>query len=434
MKNLLAKLKSMVDELQATTSTNDKIVILGKYLNVEGAEDLKKLIFYTFNPFYQFYVTSDVLKKLAHLKEAPNTGNIFDLLDALRTRKWTGHEAVSAVNNFVFMNPEFTELIHNIVDKDLKCRIGDTTINKVVKGLIPVFDVALGEKYEAGDVDFENEKWLVSHKLDGNRLLLVIDENGIAVPLSREGKVFETLDKIVQDIKQANLKSVVIDGEICVIDKDGREDFPGIMKEIRRKAHTIQNPKYKTFDMLTLDEFNSRTSTRTLSERQIDLKAMIDANTELKHIDMLEQEPVLNETVFQRWMDESIKNGWEGLILRKDTIYKGKRSKDVLKVKQFQDAEYIVESMASGPFRIVSEGKEAEEIVMSNVVIKHKGFDVSVGSGFTLDQRRQFHKCPKDIVGKTIRVSYFEETKNQNGGVSLRFPTLVHVYEHGRQD
>ena len=36
------------------------------------------------------------------------------------------------------------------------------------------------------------------------------------------------------------------------------------------------------------------------------------------------------------------------------------------------------------------------------------------------------------IVGKTITVQYFEETKNQEGGVSLRFPTVKHIYETKR--
>ena len=36
------------------------------------------------------------------------------------------------------------------------------------------------------------------------------------------------------------------------------------------------------------------------------------------------------------------------------------------------------------------------------------------------------------IVGKMITVQYFEETKNQEGGISLRFPTVKHIYETKR--
>jgi ATP-dependent DNA ligase len=53
---------------------------------------------------------------------------------------------------------------------------------------------------------------------------------------------------------------------------------------------------------------------------------------------------------------------WEGLILRKNTTYKGKRSKDLLKVKTFFDAEYQVVDVEMGPFRYVKDGAECEEI------------------------------------------------------------------------
>jgi ATP-dependent DNA ligase len=43
---------------------------------------------------------------------------------------------------------------------------------------------------------------------------------------------------------------MVFDGEVCIVDENGVEDFQGIMKEIKRKDHTIKNPKYKVFDYL----------------------------------------------------------------------------------------------------------------------------------------------------------------------------------------
>jgi len=68
----------------------------------------------------------------------------------------------------------------------------------------------------------------------------------------------------------------------------------------------------------------------------------------------------------------------------------------------------------------------------SQIMIKHKGFEVGVGSGFSMEQRMEFHQDPSKIVGKTITVQYFEETHNQEGGISLRFPVLKHIYENGR--
>ena len=43
----------------------------------------------------------------------------------------------------------------------------------------------------------------------------------------------------------------VLDGEICVM-KDGNEDFSGIVGAVKRKGHTIENPKFFVFDILTI--------------------------------------------------------------------------------------------------------------------------------------------------------------------------------------
>ena len=61
----------------------------------------------------------------------------------------------------------------------------------------------------------------------------------------------------------------------------------------------------------------------------------------------------------------------------------------------------------------------------------NKGHKVKVGSGWNHEQRLQY----KDgsIVGKTITIQYFEETHNQEGGISLRFPTLKVVHGEKRE-
>ena len=59
----------------------------------------------------------------------------------------------------------------------------------------------------------------------------------------------------------------MFDGEICLLDKDGNEDFQGVMKELRRKDHQIENPTFMIFDMIHKTEFDKGKSTDILSER-----------------------------------------------------------------------------------------------------------------------------------------------------------------------
>jgi DNA ligase-1 len=121
---------------------------------------------------------------------------------------------------------------------------------------------------------------------------------------------------------------------------------------------------------------------------------------------------------------------WEGFMLRKDVVYEGKRTKNLLKVKTFHDAEYTVTGVDYGPMSVVRNGKEVQETMLSQVWINHKGHEVKVGSGFNQEQRIKY--MTENIIGKTITVQYFEETKNDKGGISLRFPTVKHIYENER--
>ena len=430
MKNILSRLQELVTKLQADSSSNKKVELLREYLH---DSDLKKLVMYVTNPFYQFHITSDNCKKLNTLLALTEKEyTIFELLDELRTREVTGHNAIGLVNSFVSLNPEHKELIFNIIDKDLKCRVGESLINKAVPGTVPTFDVALAEKFEPEMVNFETEEWYVSRKLDGVRCIVVVGESGQVTSYSRQGKIFDTLGKVEEAVSNLKLRNIVFDGEICMVNENGDEDFQSIMKEIRRKNHTIQNVKYKMFDCLTMEEFSNQRSVRKLSERLKVLGETIQCDQDNCTLEVLSQEKIENLHHFQTWLDAADNGKWEGVMVRKNVGYKGKRSKDLLKAKKFHDAEYIVKGITYGPIRIIVNGKEVTETMTSQIVIEHKSFEVGVGSGFTIEQRQEFYKDASKIVGKTVTIQYFEETQNQEGGFSLRFPVLKHIYENGR--
>ena len=70
--------------------------------------------------------------------------------------------------------------------------------------------------------------------------------------------------------------------------------------------------------------------------------------------------------------------------------------------------------------------------MLSNIIIEHKGNDVGVGSGFSIDQRIEFHADPSKILGKVVTIQYFEESKNKLGEYSLRFPTIKIIHGNER--
>ena len=90
------------------------------------------------------------------------------------------------------------------------------------------------------------------------------------------------------------------------------------------------------------------------------------------------------------------------------------------------------ESIDFEDHRVIRDGKEVVIPMMAQAYISHKGYEVAVGSGWNQEQRIKYEANPNLIIGKTITVQYFEESKNQQGELSLRFPTVKHVYENGR--
>ena len=429
----LKRIQEFVDRLKSTNSTNDKIDIIKEY---EEDYIIEKTLKYTYSPFKQFHLTSATVKKNKKLEPREGYNDLFYLLDALTKRTITGHDAIQYVKGYVqYMEEWQQDLVFCILDKNLKTRTGADLINKAIPKCIPTFKVALANSYDKqkGKVNFDTQTWFASHKLDGVRCLAIVDDNGTCNFFSRQGKTFDTLDVLKNEIESLNLRNIVFDGEVCIVDENGAEDFQGIMKEIKRKDHTIQNPKYKVFDYLMLEEFDNQESKRKLSDRLGNFNMIYNTfGKELKCIDVLGQWEVESEDHFQELAELATKNNWEGLILRKDCEYKGKRSNDLLKVKKFFDEEYVVKGVENSIHRIIVDGLEVEEEMLSNVVVEHKGCDVGVGSGFNQEERRLYFNNPERIIGKTITVQYFEETLNQDGCHSLRFPVVKHVYENGR--
>ena len=423
----MKELQEFINQMQATSSSLDKVKILK-----QQSEFIQKVLEYTYNPFKQYHVTSKTCIKNSDLCGSGMSLDLFELLDKLNTREVTGHDAIKLVNRFASNYPRTSsELIYNIIDKDLKIRTGAKVINKAFPGLIPEFNVALAQNYEPKLASFgENvtEKWYASRKLDGVRCLAIVDVQGNCRLYSRMGKEFTTLDKVKQAIEATGIINTVFDGEICILDKDGNEDFQSVMKEIRRKDHQIENPMFMMFDMLHISQFNNKKSTDTLGTRLHKLRSwQLGCENTLRCLD---QSVIIDERHFDKWAQMAGDNNWEGFMLRKDVGYEGKRSKNLLKVKTFHDAEYKVVDCDVAPMSVVRDGKEAQEVMLAQVYIEHKGYRVKVGSGFSQEQRIKY--MTEDIVGKTITVQYFEETHNDKGGISLRFPTVKHIYESRR--
>ena len=420
----MVEIKEFIDKMRATSSSTDKIAIIA-----QSDAFIRDVVEATYNPYKQYYVTSKTCKKNSEKVASGPVIPLLKLLNMLSTREVTGHDAIKLVNRFAQANVGW-DLIYKIIDKDLDIRVGASIINKAIPNLIPTFNVALAQEYK-GKCDW-NDSWYASRKLDGVRCLAVTDVDGNCTLYSRMGKELTTLNKVKKAIEATGIINTVFDGEICLVDENGDEDFQGVMKQLRRKDHQIENPVFMVFDMIHKPEFDNKKGGEVLSLRLAKLRGwfngkFINDNT----LRYCQQYEITDGRHFDMWGQMAADKKWEGFMIRKDVGYEGKRSKNLQKVKKFYDAEYVVVDYDNDNHEVVRNGRSETIKMLAQVWIEHKGYRVKVGSGWSQEQRLQY--MDGSIVGKTITVQYFEETHNDKGGISLRFPTVKVIHGDKRE-
>lgn len=424
------KVSEIFEQLRSTSGKKEKEKILKNHTNNQVLQEIAKYTYDKINITYGIkkYNSDSADKGTKTIDE--DWSNIKSVLKSLKNRTITGNAAIELLESeSAYLEPESRKVLAAIIDRDWGCGLSESTINKAWPNHIPTFDVVLAKSFDGTPKQLkslEEDNWYISRKLDGCRCI-AIKEDDEWTYWSRQGKQFLTLDKVSESLEFYGFPNdTVLDGEICLTDEDGNEDFQGVMKVIRKKDFTIPNPSYCIFDILTKLEFYNKSSTRTLSERIEEINTYITGESD--YVSQLEQSEYTEEA-FAEWQKKSDDNGWEGLMLRKDVGYEGKRTNNLLKVKQFHDAEYTVESLEIG--KLVYQEKGIGSVTYEGVTamnITHKGNKVSVGSGLSKEQRLYYINNQDELIGKVITVQYFECTTNKDGTESLRFPTLKVIH------
>ena len=107
--------------------------------------------------------------------------------------------------------------------------------------------------------------------------------------------------------------------------------------------------------------------------------------------------------------------GYEGQILRSNSVYENKRSKSLLKHKSFVDAEFEILGVEEG------KGNHAGKVGRLNFQINGKPFDAAVNGDWEYIER--LWKSKDGLIGKTATVKYFELTED---GIP-RFPKVIAI-------
>ena len=126
-----------------------------------------------------------------------------------------------------------------------------------------------------------------------------------------------------------------------------------------------------------------------------------------------------------KWLDYAVNMGWEGLMLNKDSVYKCKRTTDLIKIKRFYSMDLPIVRVLEGDGRLKG--------TLGALVVKYKDNTVNIGSGFDDETRRRFWEDRDKIVGRVIEVKYKEISKDKKTGFeSLQFPVYVRLRKIGK--
>jgi len=217
-------------------------------------------------------------------------------------------------------------------------------------------------------------EYLVSEKLDGVRAYW----DGEKL-VSRSGNTFSAPDWFTADFPPEPM-----DGELWI----GRNSFEQTVSTVRRNSphDGWRKVKYMVFDLPA--------HKGDFDKRYKHLKKIV-AKSASRYLKPVRQFRVKSAKNLEKELDRVTKAGGEGLILHKrKSFYQKGKSRNVLKLKKFYDAEAVVirHNPGKGKFR---------GMLGSVTVETSDGIRFKIGTGFTDSQRK---KPP--AVGSVITYKY----------------------------
>ena len=410
-------------EIQNTSSLNDKKAIITAN---KDNELFKKCLSFLLNPNIITGLSDKKLNKevemTKHIEITCDFESIMDYLEANNSGK---DSDISIVQGFIMAQPEeYREFYSQMVTKKFRLGIDVKGVNKAIPNLIPTWEVQqaypLADKNEPKD----GEWFALSQKLNGNN-------NGVldGKCISRQGKEFTGMEHIIADINKLSFKDMFFNGELIRKNEDNLPDDEnfqigtGVINSDDTDKTCI---KFVIYEMLPKSEFLSGESKLTYKQRRKTYLEPLAEEISALGLENIEVVPLVYEgtdkSKIQELLDKADNDGWEGLMLNKDTKWKNKRNNGILKVKSFLHADLLCTDVVEG------DGKYKGTLGL--IKCDYKGFDLGVGSGFTDSQRDYYWNHRDEIVGKIVQIKYKGETKNKQGGLSVQFP----IFEIVRND
>jgi bifunctional non-homologous end joining protein LigD len=188
---------------------------------------------------------------------------------------------------------------------------------------------------------FDGPEWLFEIKWDGYRAVAFIDDGSVRLVSRNQNDLTPRYPELRQLAKFLNAKSAILDGEVVVLDDQGRSSFSLMQQRTGIRSHGRQaTPRselpvlYYAFDLLYLDGYDLRRV--SLEERKRVLKEILTAGEIVRYSDDFAGRGIA-------LFDAAKQRGLEGILAkRRSSAYQERRSREWLKIKITQTVDCVI--------------------------------------------------------------------------------------------
>ena len=416
---------SILEELRATSKTNEKLAILKREI---GNDLLKRVLKMTYdNVAFTYGITVPQVEKFEpEIMKEKMLEEVLDLLEQnIASREITGHDALQYVSSLIATLDEGDgDLIKKIINRDLRINVGKTQINKVWKGLIirPVYMRCgvYGEK-TVKNIGYPAFNQL---KADGTYREFHV-QNNVVTSRSRSGEAYEY--PIIFETMSWYPDGVYV-GELTVRGIQDRSEGNGLINSSEPPHEDIIA---ELWDYVTLDEYEQAAKKDRKNpcvvpyeDRWNALGAIVKGTDEGSNVGLIDSHIVNNLREALILTSEYMNDGLEGAILKDmGGVFKDGDSKHQLKLKIKIDGDMRIVAFHDGKVGTKREGK-----VGSLIFENDEGTIKGRTSGFTDKQMDEFTENKDKYLGRVITVQFNDLTKGEgNDYHALSHPRFIEV-------
>jgi bifunctional non-homologous end joining protein LigD len=254
---------------------------------------------------------------------------------------------------------------------------------------------------------FDRKGWLFEIKWDGFRAIAEIKKGRVELYSRNLLSFNEQFAPIVKSLSKIK-KNMVLDGEVVVVDKDGRSRFQ-LLQNYNETGEG--NLKFFVFDILFFNGKDLRSM--SLAERKQILEKNLPKLSNIKFSSHVEEKGLA-------FFNAARKMGLEGIVAKDSSsaYHAGKRTWDWLKIKLHQQQEAVI-----GGFTQPRGSRKKLGALVLGVYEKGKFIYIGhTGGGFN---DKSLNLVYNKLTGLVQKKSPFEKTPKTNAPVTWIKPKLV---------